>query len=84
MTSEGVSTRRFLFGYPIYTRRILRENLEGYEIKDAGSMTSGGKTTVFYDLQAVAADGKKYTVAERHTSRPEIELIKSKLESVSA
>ena len=84
VTNEEVSTRRFLFGYPIYTRRILRENLKGYEINDAGSMTSGGKTTVFYNLQAVAADGKKYTVAERHTSRPEIELIKSKLELVNA
>lgn len=47
-------------------------------------MQSGSSTKVFYNLQARSRDGTTFTVAERHTSRPEIELIKDKLETAIA
>jgi|SaaInl5LU_22_DNA_1037371.scaffolds.fasta_scaffold15383_3 hypothetical protein len=81
ITHEGIRTRRFLFGYPISTKEIHKGNFSSFEIRQNGSMQSGGKTTIYYNLLASSKDGTKITVAERHTSRPEIELIQEKFEA---
>jgi hypothetical protein len=81
ITNEGIRTKRFLFGYPISTKEISKENFGSFEIKQNGSLQSGGKTTIYYNLLAVSTSGAKITIAERHTSRPEIELIQEKFEA---
>ena len=43
-------------------------------------MQAGAKTTVYYNLLATSKEGQKFTVAERHASRPEIELVQEKFE----
>jgi len=83
-TADGIQAKRFFFGYPARTWELDIENFEGFEIKQSGTMQSGSSTKVFYNLQARSRDGTTFTVAERHTSRPEIELIKDKLETAIA
>ena len=78
---EGIKVSRFLFGIPLSTHRIPRENLVGLELRKTGSTKYKGQVIVDYTLVASSVDGGKHTVAERLTSRPELELIKEKLQS---
>ncbi len=78
VTTEGIETKRFLFGISISGKRIDNENFASFDIRQKGSMQSGGKTTILYNLIALSRDGQEITVAERHTSRPEIALMAEK------
>ena len=71
----GVRTRRYLFGYPLKTRRISTAELLALEIEQSGSMQTGHRTTLFYTLEARARNDVSLTVAERLESRSEAELI---------
>lgn len=81
VTPEGVRAQRFLLGYPISTKWLAAEDFACFEIKQTGTMQSGTTTKIFYNLLAKSQNGKTFTVAERHTSRPEIELIRDKFET---
>lgn len=76
VTNEGVTSRRFLFGYPLSTKQMTASKIAKLAIKDGATMSSGRKTTVFYQLVAESADGMKLPLAERLTSRAEVELLK--------
>ena len=84
VTSDQVRSRRFLFGYPLTTRKLERVALSRFEIYEGATMSSGNKTTVFYQLHAIGRDGEKLVVAERLTSRPEVELLKETFEAYLA
>jgi len=81
VTEDGVRCRRFLYGYPVKTRQILKADLKGFEIDEGATMTSGNKTTVFYQLKVQSRTGQTLTVGERMTSRPEVELLKETFET---
>jgi len=81
VTNEGVKSRRFLFGYPLSTKQIAAAEIAKLKIKEAGTMSSGNKTTVFYQLYAEAKGGQKLPLAERLTSRAEVELLKESFEA---
>jgi hypothetical protein len=76
VTREGITTRRFLFGYPITSRNLSRGNFRTLEIKQGATLQSGRKTTVFYQLLASGSGTKPFVMAERLTSRAEAELLK--------
>ena len=76
VTGEGVRSRRFLFGYPITTRRLAAADCRDIKIKQGATMQSGKKTTVYYQLYVRDRNGKSFPVAERLTSRPEAELLR--------
>jgi hypothetical protein len=73
VSTQGVESRRFLFGYPVTTRNISKETLKGIDIKQTGSMQSGTKNTVYYQVIAHSHAKKKVIVAERLTKRAEAE-----------
>jgi hypothetical protein len=81
VTDQQVRSRRFLFGYPLTTRTLPRQEFSCFEIKEGASMSSGKKTTVFYQLRALGRNGEELVVAERLTSRPEVELLKETFEA---
>jgi len=81
VTNEGVKSRRFLFGYPLRTKQIAVSNIAKLEIKEGATMSSGNKTTVYYQLVAESKDGQKLQLAERLTSRAEVELLKESFET---
>lgn len=81
ITDKGIKSRRFLFGYPISTKEMPREAFHSFEIRKNGSLQSSGKTTIYYNLLAISRDGQEVHVAERLTSRPEVELMREKLEA---
>lgn len=81
VTGEQVRSRRFLFGYPLTTRKLPRREFSRFDISEGASMSSGNKTTVFYTLHALGRNGEKLVVAERLTSRPEVELLKDAFET---
>jgi hypothetical protein len=76
VSPQGLRSRRFLFGYPIITWQLAAAEFQKIEIKKAGTLRSGKKTTVFYQLFACGPDKKSFPVAERLTSRPEAELLR--------
>jgi len=84
VTREGVKSRRFLFGYPLSSKQIAASQIAKLEIKEGATMSSGNKTTVFYQLIAESTDGMKLPLAERLTSRPEVELLKESFEAYLA
>ena len=75
VTRNELRSRRFLFGYPLTTRRLAVSDFLKIEIKQGATMQSGNKTTVFYQLFANGRDTKSILVAERLTSRAEAELL---------
>jgi hypothetical protein len=81
VTEEQVRCRRFLFGYPLATKTLPRADFKCFEIHEGATMSSGNKTTVFYQLHALGRDGQKLVVAERLTSRAEVELLKETFET---
>ncbi|MEH6358722.1 MAG: hypothetical protein V7745_07010 [Pseudomonadales bacterium] len=81
VTNEGVKSRRFLFGYPLNTKQIEASQIAKLEIKEGATMSSGSKTTVYYQLVAESKDGQKLQLAERLTSRAEVELLKESFEA---
>ena len=81
VTGEGIKTRRFLFGYPLKTRGMSATEIRELETKQAGSMQAGNRSTVFYQLYAKADNGQKIPVAERLTSRAEVQLLKGSFEA---
>ena len=81
MTNDGVKSRRFLFGYPLSSKQIAASQIAKLEIKEGATMSSGSKTTVFYQLVAESKDGQKLPLAERLTSRAEVELLKESFET---
>jgi hypothetical protein len=81
VTLDGIRCRRFLYGYPVKTRQIVKADLQGFEIVEGAKMTSGNKTTVFYQLKARCRNGQSLTIGERMTSRPEVELLKETFET---
>ena len=81
VTADEIRSRRFLYGYPLTTRKLHRADFRGFEIDDTARMSSGNKTTVYYQLHATGRDGQKLTVAERLTSRAEVELLKETYEA---
>jgi len=81
VTNEGVKSRRFLFGYPLSSKQISASQVAQLKIKEGATMSSGNKTTVFYQLVAESKDGKKLQLAERLTSRAEVELLKESFEA---
>lgn len=76
VTREGVRSRRFLFGYPLTTRRLAAGEVKGIRINQGATMQSGRKTTVYYQLVAEGPGRKSVPLAERLTSRPEAELLR--------
>jgi len=84
VTREGVKSRRFLFGYPLSSKQIAASQIAKLEIKEGATMSSGSKTTVFYQLIAESKDGQKLPLAERLTSRAEVELLKESFEAYLA
>lgn len=76
VTEAGIKSRRFLFGYPITTRTMPAADIARLEIKEGATMSSGSKTRVFYQLVAVSGTGRRIPLAERLTSRAEVELLK--------
>ena len=81
VTGELVRCRRLLFGYPLKTRQLRHQEFVRFEVNDGATMSVGNKTTVYYQLLAVGKDGQKLRVAERLTSRAEVELLKETYES---
>jgi hypothetical protein len=81
VTGEGVRCRRFVYGYPVKTWQLLKADFQGFDINEGASMSSGNKTTVYYQLKAKGRDGETLTVGERMTSRPEVELLKETYET---
>jgi len=81
VTNEGVKSRRFLFGYPVSTKQIAVAEIAKLEIKEGATMSSGNKATVFYQLVAESKEGQKLQLAERLTSRAEVELLKESFEA---
>ena len=77
VTQEGIKSRRFLYGYRFPTRSISKAELRKLEIKQAATIQSGNKTTVFYQILAYGAGDKSkpIVVGERLASRAEAELI---------
>lgn len=84
VTNEGVKSRRFLFGYPLSTKQIAASQITRLEIKEGATMSSGSKTTVYYQLVAESKDGQKLPLAERLTSRAEVALLKQSFEAYLA
>lgn len=84
VTRDGVRTRRFLFSYPLSSKRMAREQLSGFEIDQGATMQTGNKTTVYYRVYAKGSDGKRFPVAERLSSRAEAELLKETFETYLA
>ena len=81
VTEQEVRCRRFLFGYPLTTKKLPRREFRCLEIHEGATMSSGKKTTVFYQLHARGRNGEKLVVAERLTSRAEVELLKETFEA---
>jgi hypothetical protein len=81
VTGEQLRCRRFLFGYPLTAKTVPRADFKCFEIHEGATMSSGNKTTVYYQLHALGRDGQKLTVAERLTSRAEVELLKETFET---
>lgn len=80
VTDAGVKSRRFLFGYPLTTKQVAATDIAKLEIKEGATMSSGSKTTVFYQIVAKSSSGQKLTLAERLTSRAEVDLLKQSFE----
>ena len=78
---EGVRCRRFLFGYPLKTRRLARTEFTHFDIDSSSSTTSGNKTTVYYQVYAKGRSDESLPVGERLTSRAEAELLKETFET---
>ena len=78
---DSLLTRRFFMKYPITSRQVPTNQVTQLEISEGSTMTYGSKTRVFYSLKAHTADGKKIVVAERLNSKPEVELVKSTVET---
>lgn len=76
VSREGIVSRRFVFGYPITTRRLSARELSAIKIVKVGSVSSGQKTTLVYQLHALGADSRKFPVAERLNGLAEAELLK--------
>ncbi len=76
VTGEGLRCRRFLFGYPLKTRQLLRADFSHFEIDKTSSSSSGNKTTVYYQLHAHSRAGDSLPVGERLTGRAEAELLR--------
>jgi hypothetical protein len=76
VSPQGLRTRRFLFGYPLRTRKLARADFSKLKIVQAGSMKWGNRSTVFYTLQAQGQGKLKLTVAERLTGRSEAEFLR--------
>ena len=73
VTSNGVRARRFLFGYPVTTREISKDQIKTIEIKDGASMQTGNKTTIIYKVVAKDQNDKKVVLGERLNKRAEAE-----------
>ena len=73
--------RRFLFGYPLKTRRLARTEFTHFDIDSSSSTTSGNKTTVYYQVYAKGRSDESLPVGERLTSRAEAELLKETFET---
>ncbi len=81
VTGEGVRCRRFLFGYPMKTRQMLRADFSHFEIDRTASTSSGNRTTVYYQLHAHSNGEETLPVGERLTGRAEAELLKETFET---
>ena len=53
VAEELVRCRRLLFGYPLKTRQLPREEFVRFEINDVVRMSMGNKTTIYYQLLAM-------------------------------
>ncbi len=84
VTGDGVRCRRFLFGYPMKTRQLRRAEFSHFKIDDTGTMSSGNKTTVYYQVHAHGRGDQSFPVGERLTSRAEAELLKETYEAYLA
>jgi hypothetical protein len=76
ITRDGIRTRRFLCGYPLTSKQMLRADFKHFEIDQGATMQTGNKTTVFYRLYANSQGKQRFPVAERLSSRSEAELLK--------
>jgi hypothetical protein len=85
VTAEGVTSRRFLFGFPLSHKLLTRATFTHFEIDQGATMQSGSKTTVYYRLyangQGAAKSKLRFPVAERLSSRSEAELLKETFET---
>ncbi|MEH6516512.1 MAG: hypothetical protein V7742_07515 [Halioglobus sp.] len=77
VTQQEIKSRRYLYGYRFPTRAISKAELLKLEIKQAATIQSGRKTTVFYQILAYGPEnkGKPIVVGERLASRAEAELM---------
>lgn len=80
VNSSGITSRRFLFGYPITTRLIDADLIKTIDIVQGSTMQHGNKTTVIYQIVASSHAGKKAKLAERLTKRLEAERLKEMYE----
>ena len=73
VTPSGVRARRFLFGYPVTTRELSKDQIKSIDIKDGASMQVGNKTTILYKVIAKDFNDKKVVLGERLNKRAEAE-----------
>ena len=80
VNKSRIKARRFFLGYPITTKETCCDHIRSIEIKQGATISSGSQTVIYYSLLVHTNDGEKIIVAERLTSKPEVELIKENLE----
>ncbi len=81
ISRDGITARRFFLGYPITTRKVKTAQLSRISVEEGAKVSTGTRTTVYYSLHAHTNEGKSVTIAERLTSRPEVELLKESAET---
>jgi hypothetical protein len=72
---DGVRARRFLFGYPLWTRRLERAQLRGLRLDKGGTLQMGNKHIVYYKVLAEGEGKRKVVLGERLEGRAEAELL---------
>ncbi len=77
---EHTRSRRFFMGYPMTTKSTDNQHVTAVKLKEGASVSSGNKTTVYYQLELTTQNHKPIIIAERLTSKPEAELMKDTLE----
>ena len=81
VTTHEITSRRFFLNYPIATKKIAQNTLSKISVKEGSSVSHGKTTTRYYSLYAHTLDNKKIVIAERLTSRPEVNLLKEAIET---
>lgn len=70
ISHDAITSTRRLFGIVVRQRTAALSAVTGFAIKDAGSSSSGGKTRLYFTINAALADGSHQVVAWRIEGRP--------------